>query len=135
MVGPWPHGIGTPECGATVFGPDTSEDEPTLIAEWFDHLLHRLPFEIYQRSEGTDLQDGWRRRVSLVARQDEPGRRVAHRIGLAAACRASPTGRSGPATGTGEPAGAWTHQVTAHNTVCHDAKRGSYIELPLMPKQ
>jgi uncharacterized protein len=45
MVGPWPHGIGTPECGAAVFGTDTSEDQPALIAEWFDHLLRRLPFE------------------------------------------------------------------------------------------
>ena len=45
MVGPWPHGIGTPECGAASFGPDTTEDQPALIADWFDHVLRQLPFE------------------------------------------------------------------------------------------
>ena len=36
-----------------------------------------------------------------------------------------------PNSNTGEPANAWTRQVSARNTVYHDAKRASYIELPL----
>ena len=46
IVGPWPHGIGTPMCGAAAFTPDTTEDQPALVADWFDHLLHQLPFEL-----------------------------------------------------------------------------------------
>jgi uncharacterized protein len=46
IVGPWPHGIGTPECGSASFGPDTTENQPALIADWFDHLLRQLPFEL-----------------------------------------------------------------------------------------
>jgi putative CocE/NonD family hydrolase len=39
IVGPWPHGIGTSECGDAYFGPGTTEDQAGLAAEWFDHLL------------------------------------------------------------------------------------------------
>lgn len=41
MVGPWPHGIGTGECGDASFGGDTAEDQGALIADWFDHWMGR----------------------------------------------------------------------------------------------
>jgi len=47
MVGPWPHGIGKPECGGAVFdGPRTTEDQPALVADWFDYLLRHESFEL-----------------------------------------------------------------------------------------
>jgi putative CocE/NonD family hydrolase len=36
-----------------------------------------------------------------------------------------------PNPNTGEAVGAWTHLVKAHNVVYHDAKRLTYIDLPL----
>src|SRR5262249_35828798 len=37
-----------------------------------------------------------------------------------------------PNPNTGEPAGAWTRRVKAHNTVYHDTARASYVELPVI---
>ncbi len=45
MVGPWPHGIGTSECGNAAFGSGATEDQAKLVAEWFDYLLRKLPLE------------------------------------------------------------------------------------------
>lgn len=36
-----------------------------------------------------------------------------------------------PNPNTGEPIGAWTRQVKAHNAVYHDSKNASYLELPV----
>ena len=41
LIGPWPHGIGTGECGDAAFGPGTIEDQGLLIADWFDHWMGR----------------------------------------------------------------------------------------------
>ncbi len=47
MVGPWPHGIGTTECGDAHFdGPRVTEDQAALVADWFDHLLRHSDFEL-----------------------------------------------------------------------------------------
>ncbi len=72
IVGPWPHGIGTPECGDAYFGPDTSEDQAALVGEWFDHLLHKTPFDTIKaapvtifRMGGGDLQRTERRKLNI----------------------------------------------------------------------
>ncbi len=39
-----------------------------------------------------------------------------------------------PNPNTGEPTGRWTRRVKARNTVYHDAKRASYVELPISSK-
>jgi predicted acyl esterase len=36
-----------------------------------------------------------------------------------------------PNPNTGEPVGAWTHLNKAHNVVYHDARRPTYVDLPL----
>jgi len=39
-----------------------------------------------------------------------------------------------PNSNTGEAPGRWTHRVKARNTVYHEARRASRIELPVMPR-
>jgi putative CocE/NonD family hydrolase len=46
LVGPWPHGIGGETCGDASFGPEANEDQGALVADWFDHLLRKDPYEL-----------------------------------------------------------------------------------------
>ena len=55
---------------------------------------------------------------------------IGHRIRLDVSSSNYPEFEPNP--NTGEPAGAWTHRVKAHNTVYHDAGRPSYVELPVI---
>jgi putative CocE/NonD family hydrolase len=52
-----------------------------------------------------------------------------HRIRLDVSSSNFP--RIEPNPNTGEPAGRWTRRIKARNTVYHDSKRGSYVELPV----
>jgi putative CocE/NonD family hydrolase len=45
MVGPWPHGLGAPECGDVSFGTEGRRNMQALMLEWFDHWLRGMPFQ------------------------------------------------------------------------------------------
>jgi putative CocE/NonD family hydrolase len=66
LVGPWPHGIGTPVCGDAIFdGPNTIEDQAALVGDWFDYVLRNEkpailspePVQIYRMRGGDGSRD------------------------------------------------------------------------------